>query len=347
MSQGIVGWAVRERQPVRVGNVEADPRYILITPGTQSVMAAPLVAGGRVNGVVSVDSPRSDAFSGDDLRLLTTLAGQLATIFEKARLDAELAEHATFLEQRVTERTHELSVANEQLQELDHLKDQFVSNVSHELRTPLANLKLYLSLLERGKPEKRAEYMQTLHREQQRLDNMIEDLLDLSRLDQGMTHIQPVPTDLSLLLSQLIADRTALSAEHQLVLDYQLDDALPLALIDPVMLTEVITNLVGNAINYTPADGTVTVSTAVREDAGQTWVTFTVQDNGLGISARDMPHLFERFYRGEVGRKASAPGTGLGLAISQEIVEKMGGRITVESEPGHGAAFTVWLKPAD
>ena len=346
IDQGITGWAMHERQPIRVGDVTADPRYHLTTSGIRSMMVAPLVVGQRAIGAVVVGSSRVDAFSGDDLRLLTTLAGQLATIFEKARLDAELAGHAARLEQRVAERTRELSVANEQLQELDHLKDQFVSNVSHELRTPLANLKLYLSLLDRGKPEKRAEYMQTLRREQQRLDRMIEDLLDLSRLDQGVTSIQPVPAELNLLLSQIIADRSALAAEHGLVLDYQPDEALPLALIDPVMLTEVITNLVGNAINYTPAGGMVTVSTAAREGAGQRWATFTVHDTGLGISAKDLPHLFERFYRGEVGRKASAPGTGLGLAISKEIVKKMGGHITVASEPGHGAAFTVWLRPA-
>ena len=279
---------------------------------------------------------------GDNQAILS-----LATdISERQQLEQALAAERDLLEQRVIDRTRDLAAANDRLQELDHLKSKFVSNVSHELRAPLANLKLYLALLERGKPEKRAEYMQTLHREQQRLANMIEDLLDLSRLDQGMTSIRPVPSDLNLLLSQLIVDRTAAAAEQQLALDYQPDDALPLTLIDPVILTEVITNLVGNAINYTPAGGVITVITAAREPAGQAWVTFTVQDNGLGISAKDLPHVFERFYRGEVGRKAKAPGTGLGLAISQEIVAKMGGRITVESEPGHGAAFTVWLKPA-
>ena len=189
--------------------------------------------------------------------------------------------------------------------------------------------------------------MQTLQREHGRLDKMIEDLLDLSRLDLGVTQIQPVPADLNLLLSQLIGDRTAWAAEHQLMLDYQPDPDLPFALIDPVMLTQVITNLVANAINYTPRGGMITVLTAVREYDGRAWVTFTVQDNGHGISAVDLPHLFERFYRGQVGRKASAPGTGLGLAISKEIVEKMGGHLTVVSEEGNGAAFTAWLKPAD
>jgi signal transduction histidine kinase len=86
------------------------------------------------------------------------------------------------------------------------------------------------------------------------------------------------------------------------------------------------------------------VLTAAQHTADQIWITVTVRDTGPGIAAKDLPHLFERFYRGEAGRKADAPGTGLGLAISQEIMERLGGRITVESEPGQGAAFTVWVK---
>jgi signal transduction histidine kinase len=104
----------------------------------------------------------------------------------------------------------------------------------------------------------------------------------------------------------------------------------------------VVTNLVTNAINYTPVGGRIVVSAAVTDE----WVTLTVLDNGPGIAAKDLPHLFERFYRGEVGRLASAPGTGLGLAISREIIDRLGGRITVDSVSGQGAAFTVWLRPA-
>ena len=117
LDHGITGWAARERQPVRVGDVNADPRYVVKAPGIRSEMAAPLVARDRVLGVVNVDSPQPDAFAGEDLRLLTTLAGQLATIFEKARLDAELARHAATLEHRVQERTAELRAANEQLRQ--------------------------------------------------------------------------------------------------------------------------------------------------------------------------------------------------------------------------------------
>jgi len=228
--------------------------------------------------------------------------------------------------------------------ELDRLKDQFVSNVSHELRTPLANVMLHINLLTRGRPERHDVYLRTLQREAERLRKMIEDLLDLSRLDRNVTPIRLASTDLQQLLEPLVLDRAALAAQRGLTLKYHPAPVLPVVDSDASMLTQVISNLLTNAQNYTPPGGEVTVLTAVQHTADQIWITVTVRDTGPGIAAKDLPHLFERFYRGEAGRKADAPGTGLGLAISQEIMERLGGRITVESEPGQGAAFTVWVK---
>jgi len=116
------------------------------------------------------------------------------------------------------------------------------------------------------------------------------------------------------------------------------------------MLMQVVTNLMTNAMNYTPPGGTITVRTGVeqarsgdRPEQEETWVTFSVSDTGPGIAPEDQAHLFERFYRGEAGRQSKAPGTGLGLAICREIVEKHGGKITLETEVGRGSTFTVWL----
>jgi PAS domain S-box-containing protein len=233
-----------------------------------------------------------------------------------------------------------------QQKELDRLKDEFVSNVSHELRTPIANVKLYISLLTRGKPEKYEDYLQTLRREAARLEKLIEDLLDLSRLDLGKTPVTLEPTDVGQLAAQLITDRTALAAGRNLLIDYRTGGALPFAQADPAMLGQVISNLLTNAINYTPAGGLITVTTTQQHRDNQEWITITVQDTGSGISQKDFPHLFERFYRGETGRKSGAPGTGLGLAISAQIMNKLGGLITIDTPPGEGASFTLWLKPA-
>ena len=233
-----------------------------------------------------------------------------------------------------------------QQKELDRLRDEFVSNVSHELRTPIANVKLYISLLTRGKPEKYEDYLQTLRREAARLEKLIEDLLDLSRLDLGKTPVTLVPTDVGQLAAQLITDRTALAASRDLLIDYRTGVSLPSAQADPAMLGQVISNLLTNAINYTPAGGAITVTTTQQRRTDQNWITITVQDTGSGISKKDFPHLFERFYRGEAGRKSGAPGTGLGLAISAQIMNKLGGLITLDTSPGEGASFTLWLKPA-
>jgi PAS domain S-box-containing protein len=233
-----------------------------------------------------------------------------------------------------------------QQKELDRLKDQFVSSVSHEFRAPLSNMKLYLSLLESGRPEKREQYFQTLQRETVRLENLIEDLLYISRLDMGATTARRVPTELHPLIAQMITDRADLAARHGLSLDYLPKLDLPPALAEPTMFTQVISNLMSNAINYTANGGVVTLSTGIRLEHERMWITTSVQDTGPGISEADRPHIFDRFYRGEAGRKSGAPGTGLGLSICRQVVEKMEGRLTVESTPGQGATFTVWLKPA-
>jgi signal transduction histidine kinase len=108
-----------------------------------------------------------------------------------------------------------------------------------------------------------------------------------------------------------------------------------------------LSNLVTNATQYTPPGGQISVGTALRYHDDQRWITFTVTDTGPGISAQDMPHLFERFYRGEAGRRSGVSGTGLGLAICSDLADKLSGRLTVDSQPGQGAAFTVWLRPAE
>ena len=229
-----------------------------------------------------------------------------------------------------------------QQKELDRLKDEFVSNVSHELRTPIANVKLYISLLTRGKPEKYDDYLQTLRREAARLEKLIEDLLDLSRLDLDKT-----PVD----AGTHRRGPAGGAAHHRsdgvgrqpsdLLIDYRTDVSLPLAQADPAMLGQVISNLLTNAINYTPAGGAITVTTAQQRRADQNWITITVQDTGPGIAKKDLPHLFERFYRGEAGRKSGAPGTGLGLAISAQIMNKLGGLITARHCAGRRRVFHV------
>ena len=259
------------------------------------------------------------------------------------RLEAEQHKLVETLEQRVADRTRVLSEANVRLQDLDRLKDQFISNVSHDLRTPLTSIKLYLGLLETGKSERRAYYFEALRREADRLQTLIEDLLDLSRLDQGALAVDLQPIDLAATLRPLIDDRLPLARERGLTLDYRWARDLPPIRSDATLIAQVASNLIANAINYTPDGGSICVDARLDHDG----VVFSVSDSGPGISDRDLPYLFERFYRGEAARQSQVSGTGLGLAICKEIVERLNGRLTVESQIGQGATFAVWLPCAE
>jgi signal transduction histidine kinase len=353
------GWVFTHQQPLNIGNVKADPRTKPIelpeVHEEKSALCVPLVVRNRVIGTLSLDNvTRYDAFTAGHLDLLTIFANQAAVAVENARLHDEVRRHAAGLERRVAERTAELQAANERLKELDRLKSQFVSNVSHELRTPLANIKTILFLLDKGRPEKREYYMTTLERESDLLQHIIEDLLQLSLLDLDKSQFTLLPVDLNALLSTLAADRAPLIADRGLTLRTDLAPELPLVLADAKALTQVASNLLTNAINYTPAGGVITMRTAVqwarsedRPGPDEAWVALSVSDTGPGISPEDRAHLFERFYRGEAARASQTPGTGLGLAICRELVERHGGRITLETAVGRGSTFTVWLKTAE
>jgi PAS domain S-box-containing protein len=228
--------------------------------------------------------------------------------------------------------------------ELDKMKSQFVSDVSHELRTPLTNLTLYLDLLAHNiESERRSAYMGTLLRETERLTHLIEDLLTISRLEAGREQMRLQPVNVRKLVHDLTQDRSSMAAERGLGLNWNGQPGLAEAQADPRLLTQVLSNLLTNALNYTPAPGEINIHIGVGERQGQTYLTIAISDTGVGIPADDLQHIFERFFRGDAGRKTGASGTGLGLAISKEIIERMQGSITVESAPGQGSTFTVWL----
>ncbi len=236
------------------------------------------------------------------------------------------------------------------LKEVDRLKSQFVSDVSHELRTPLTNIRLYLDLLERVQDKGRVDrYLETLSRESDRLANLIDDLLSLSRLDVGATTFQPRMVDLNQLLTSLVADRTSLATKQGLAIEIQLEDDLPQITGDERLLGQIFTNLLTNAMNYTAEGGTICIRAKRGAHQGLAGVIVEVEDTGLGIAPEEQVDIFKRFFRGDASRSTGAPGTGLGLAICEEIAQRHGGLISVSSEgvPGQGSCFAVWLPIED
>jgi signal transduction histidine kinase len=335
-------------QPLVIPHVTGDPRWSMapLLLDTGSYAGAPIRVKGRVIGFLQIFNSLPGSFTPQQGEQLRAFADQAASAIENARLYDQVQGYADELEQRVAERTHELSAAYERLKALDRMKDQFVSSVSHELRTPIANIQLYLGLLDRGKPEKRDVYMQTLRQEAARLNKMIEDLLDISHLDMGKTEFHFAATDVNRLVATLVTERKPEALERGLTLQQQLHPHLPAVHADLTLMMQAFSNLLSNALGFTPPGGAITCSTEARRYAERDWVTITVNDTGPGVAPDELLHLGERFYRGRAARNYRVPGTGLGLAISKEIIDRHGGRLTIESEVGQGSSFTIWLKPA-
>jgi PAS domain S-box-containing protein len=237
---------------------------------------------------------------------------------------------------------HDISI----LKELDRLKSQFVSDVSHELRTPLTNIRLYLDLIKQTEYDQRAaRYMKTLSRESERLSTLIEDLLSLSRLEADSVPIATEPVNINRLLSALAEDRERLAAQQGLGLRIECEAKLPEAIGDENLLIQVFTNLLTNALNYTPEGGQITLRTRSESNNHGNWIIAQFEDTGYGIPPKEQPLIFRRFFRGHAGKPSNVAGTGLGLSICKEIAERHGGKITVESSgiSGEGSTFSVWL----
>ena len=236
------------------------------------------------------------------------------------------------------------------LKALERMKSRFVTNVSHELRTPITTIKLYAALMQQTPPqsEKWEQYLNALAQEADHQARLVEDILRISRIDAGRLEMKPRPTPLNELTAAIVTSRQVLAERKGLTLEHRPmtvppGERGPLTLVDPERMMQVLNNLLGNAIHYTPEGGKVIVSTGLEEAEGRTWATVRVSDTGIGIPEDELPHVFERFFRGAEPQSMQIPGTGLGLAIAREIVELHGGRVTLESAINEGTTFTVWL----
>lgn len=233
------------------------------------------------------------------------------------------------------------------LKEVERMKDDFVSNVSHELRTPISSLKLYHGLVQRN-PRQRDIYLQRMEREIDRLNVIVEDLLRLSRLEQGRVLTERGPADLRPLLAQHVTDRRPLAQQRQLKLWFEAPPKAAPVLIDKGLMGQVFSILLTNALNYTPAGGQIRVGFCQKVKDNEPYYGFFVSDSGPGIGPGEEAHLFQRFFRGRAATRSGAAGTGLGLSIAEEIVLRHNGHIEVENNGigDKGATFRVWLPKA-
>ena len=242
----------------------------------------------------------------------------------------------------VQELTRAFNEMNARVQTSQKSQREFVANVSHELKTPLTSVQGFAQALldgTAGTPEAQKQAAQVIYNESGRMHRMVLDLLDLARLDAGTLDLQRAPVDLTALLNS-IAEKFAPQARAGNV-DIRVETAvLPAIIGDGDRLAQVFTNLVDNALKFTPAGGSITLRAAPAGSG----VQVDVVDTGAGISAEALPHIFDRFYQADPSRPGGRKhGTGLGLAIVKEIVGAHGGKISVPSAPGTGSTFTISL----
>jgi PAS domain S-box-containing protein len=250
------------------------------------------------------------------------------------------------LEQERVEHLRELREKHALLQELDQVKSRFVSNVSHELRTPLAVIKLYATLARKGRPEKQAYYLQTIEQETHRLETMVENILDLTRMDRHTLRVHAEWLAPEEVIDQVLEVYQEAARKQGVELRNHVRGDLPRLWADKNHLIQMLTNLIDNALKYTPRDGQVWVAARNVELDSQEMLEIAVGDTGAGIADDEQERVFDRFYRGSNNTPGST-GTGLGLAIVRELMVQHGGRVTLTSQLDQGSTFALQFPLTD
>lgn len=329
-------WVVQRGEPLLIQDIERDGRFVKRDGKkytTNSLLSVPLKARDEIIGVLNVNNKKDRGiFTQEDLDILMTLANEVSIAIQNNRL------------------YEELMIANEQLKQLDQLKSDFIANVSHELSTPLATSKYLISVIEKGATggitAKQKEYLILVHNNIDRLTRLIENLLDISRIEAGRFELKREPLDLTGIIKEAVYSFKIQARSKSIALKTALSNGLPNAYGDRDKIIQVMVNLMDNAIKFNREGGKVTISARIHEkspflsDPGLEFVEVCVADTGLGIANEDINKLFTKFHR--VPQKQEGPkikGTGLGLAITKEIIERHRGKIWVESGPGMGSRF--------
>lgn len=287
------------------------------------------------------------------LRLIKKAADEFGERNFSARVKVWDRDELGELEESFNRMAERLEKKAERFMEIDRMKSDFVSSVSHELRTPLTTIKALTRLLMRGElpEEKRREYLETISVECDRQIDLVLNLLDLSRIEGGVFRITPERVEPLEILESCVKSEQTAAEKRRHTLRIEPFEPVPPVCADPKALRRVVSNLVENAIKYTPDGGLITLSAGRGEDG---FVRISVTDNGRGIPPEDLPVLFNKFHRGRPVRAdsktdedfledADVSGVGLGLYLAKNVIEQMGGRITVETEVGRGSTFDLHL----
>jgi GAF domain-containing protein len=329
----LAGQAYRTGQLVLVQDVTEETARSKRSVKVRSALNVPVRIGDRVAAVLRAESPRAGAFGDDEVRLFTTIAGQLGVVLENARLY-----------RRLQEQRDELSQAYEELMELERLRTELVQNVSHELRTPLSLVQGYTELLltEDLGPllEEQREALRIVRDRLSTFRNLIHNLTTLDRVSRSQPEFRA--TSIVDVTECALQQVTATAEQAGIRLRREIPDSMPPVLGNRDLLLLAFAHLAENAIKFSPRGSTVTIRAWC--DGTQSCVSF--KDEGIGIAPQHLNHIFERFYQVDGGLNRRFGGMGIGLALVWEIIEAHGGRVEVESAPSQGSTFTIALPQA-
>jgi len=328
----VAGRSLLERVVVQIPDVFADPDYAYKSVGLatpfQAIFGIPLLREGQPLGAIAVSRTEPGPLSEREVEVLKTFADQAVIAIENVRLFNEIQEKSL------------------QLERANRHKSEFLSNMSHELRTPLnAIIGFSEVLLERmfgGMNEKQEDYLKDIHSSGQHLLSLINDILDLAKVEAGRMELHLATFHLPAAINNALTLIRERAMRHRITLAVELDPQLGELTADERKLKQILLNLLSNAVKFTPEGGRITV-TARRAD---NMVEISVSDTGIGIAPQDHAAVFEEFKQVGTDYTRKAEGTGLGLALTRKLVELHGGAMKLESVPGKGStfAFTLPLK---
>jgi signal transduction histidine kinase len=296
----------------------------ILRAGYRARLLVPLVRSGEVVGALVVRRKTPGEFSASTVDLLKTFAAQSVLAIQNARLFAEIEDKSR------------------QLQQASENKSQFVSSMSHELRTPLNAIigltDMLVTNAARFGTEKAKEPLQRVHRAGTHLLGLINQVLDLSKIEAGKLELNPQTVQLSPLINEVVGTAKQLAQQNKNRLVVEASDDLGTLTVDAMRLRQILFNLLSNACKFTK-EGEI----KLRARNGRDWIELAVADSGIGMTAEQQAKLFEEFAQADASTAQRFGGTGLGLAITRKLARMMGGDVTVTSEPGKGSVFTVRL----
>ena len=335
LGEGIAGWVAERGESVILSDSKPSPEfaeYYKPDRNITSALSLPLRVGDRCIGVLNVNRiNHPEPFLEHHRDVLGLFADHVGAVIERAEAMESLSS-----------RTRELEADNLRLAETNQMKDVFLSTASHELKTPLSSVIAYADLLDDQEaklgPAQRGEFLRRLRGEAGRLMRLIDDILDLSRLESGKMALHRRPMSLNEIARTAAETMRPLVERHHLTLRESLEDGLPDLMLDEVKMRQVVVNLLSNAVKFSPSQGEIVLATRSEPS----WIVIEVRDHGPGVLPEETPHLFELFGQ-RLRAMRGEDGLGIGLHLVKRISDLHGAHVGVNGQPGEGSTFWVRL----